>query len=156
MAELIRLIVWVPSFSLRRHITVRSNITIQDLKRYLPDADCGLIFGGSTLMRKMPLMFCSLSDGATLCALTPSSATARVWSCITSDMDALNKCMRIRTGPLLAGKSARLKDLRMVSLAQHRGLFYKFGRLTAEPEMPNVFVGEMVPARTTTRPSVEP
>jgi hypothetical protein len=83
---------------------MRSNITIKDLKRYLPDPNCGIIFGGSTLLRKMPLMFYSLGDGATLCALTPSSVTARVRFCTTSDMDVLNKRMRIKIGPLLAGR----------------------------------------------------
>jgi hypothetical protein len=135
MSTTLRLIVCVPACSMRRHLTVNSRITIDELKRYLPDPECELVFDGTMLMGKMPLTFYSLSDGATLFAVTRGRDSARAWSHITSDMDSFNDRMRIRSNPHLSREDDRLKDLKLMWLFERRGFVSKVVKII-EPRMP--------------------
>jgi hypothetical protein len=134
MNTTLRLIVCVPACSLRRHLTVSSRITIDELKRYLPDPECELVFDGTMLLGKMPLTFYSLSDGATLFAVTPGRDSARAWSHITSDMESFNDRMRIRSNPRLSREDDRLKDLKLMWLFERRGFVSKVVKVI-EPRM---------------------
>jgi hypothetical protein len=92
---------------------VSPDITIEDLKCYLPDRECDLIFGGSMLLGKMPLTFYSLGDGATLFVVDRSAKSVRFWRQIASNMDEFNERQRLRNCPRLSEEHARLKDLQL-------------------------------------------
>jgi hypothetical protein len=134
MGTTLRLIVCVPACSIRRHLTVSSRITIDELKRYLPDPECELVFDGTMLLGKMPLNFYSLSDGATLFAVTPGRDSARAWSHITSNMESFNDRMRIRASPDLSREDDRLKDLKLMWMFERRGFVSKVVKII-EPQM---------------------
>jgi hypothetical protein len=134
MSTTLRLVVCVPACSLRRYLTVSSRITIDELKQYLPDPECELLFDGTMLMGKMTLNFYSLSDGATLFAVTPGRDSARAWSHVTSNMDTFNDRMRIRASPHLSREDDRLKDLKLMWLFARRGFMSRVVKII-EPQM---------------------
>jgi hypothetical protein len=70
---------------------VSPDITIEDLKSYLLDGECDLIFEGSML-----LIFYPLGDGATLFAVDRSAGSARICTQIASNMDEFNEHQRSR------------------------------------------------------------
>jgi hypothetical protein len=144
MAAAIRLIVCVPSFAIRRCLTVSPDITIQELKGYLPDPGCDLVFEGSMLMGKMPLTFYCLRDGAMLFAVDRGADSAQTWTRIASNMDEFNERHRLSCDPRMAREMARLKDFRMDRLVERRHSFWKGAAISVEPEMPNALTAKTV------------
>jgi hypothetical protein len=156
MATKIRLIVCIPAFAIRRYITVSPDITIEDLKAYLPDRECDLIFEGSMLMGKMPLTFYSLGDGATLFAVDRSVDSARIWTQVAANMDEFNERQRLRCDPCLSKEHARLKDLQLSRLLDRRRTLLRVGAMREEREMPSVVGRTVVCVDASVRPSVAP
>jgi hypothetical protein len=135
MADEIRVIVCVPACSLRRQLTVRPSMTINDLKQYLPNPDCDLLRGGSVLAVAMPLKFYSIADGAMLVAVSKDCLKAKDrWAHMTLDQEAFEERMAITANPRVALESARLRDLRIRRLAERPGACSKLRACLAELE----------------------
>jgi hypothetical protein len=122
MSDSIRVIVCIPSISLRRQLRVSPSTTISDLKRLLPNPDFQLIFGGSTLAEGMPLAFYSVNDGDCILALSNDPDSIQTWSRVTGDSQAFTERMKTICDPKLSSELARLRDLRMVRLADRPGM----------------------------------
>jgi hypothetical protein len=118
----IRVVVCVPSMSLRRQLRVSPSITISDLKRCLPDPGFELIFGGSTLAERMPLAFYSVSDGDCILAVCKDVTSLDVWVRATEDHQAFTDRMRTAVDPKLSQELARLRDLRVTRLSARPGI----------------------------------
>jgi hypothetical protein len=156
IAAKIRIVVCIPAFAIRRCITVSPDITIEDLKGYLPDRECDLIFEGSMLMGKMPLTFYSLGDGSMLFAVDRRTDSARIWTQVAANMDEFNERQRLRYDPHLSEEHARLKDLQLLRLLDRRRTLLRVGTMREERDMPSVVGGTVVCADGSVSPSVAP
>jgi hypothetical protein len=122
MSDSIRVIVCIPSISLRRQLRVSPSMTISDLKGLLPRPDFQLIFGGSPLAERMPLAFYSVADGDCILALSNDPDSIQTWSRVTGDSQAFTERMRTISDHRLSPEVARLRDLRMARIADRPGM----------------------------------
>ena len=148
---MIRLNVFVPDSSLRREMKVSKNMTINKLKKYLPNPNCNLIFGGSYLLEDQPLNFYSLSDGDFLIAVSKKSESI-VFQKFSEDYDEFVHKMKSCINPKLANTAARLRDLRM----QRIELYSKQPKISYEADSTELQIPTVIPSDDEDSPSVEP
>lgn len=147
---MIRLNVFVPDSSLRREVKVSPNMTINKLKKYLPNPNCNLIFGGSYLLEDQPLNFYSLSDGDFLIAVSKKSESF-VFQKFSEDYDEFVHKMKSCINPRLAGTAARIRDLRM----QRIELYSKHSKIY-EIDPPERQIPTVIPSNEEKCPNIEP
>jgi hypothetical protein len=97
------------------------SIKIGNLKKYLPDPTCELIFNGMMLRESELLAFYSVSDGDFLVALSKGSDSANMWMHMTEDKEAFSEMMRSMIDPKVSREFARLKDLRLLKFSERSG-----------------------------------
>jgi hypothetical protein len=117
MNDGIRLMLAVPSFSLRRYITVDPSITIRSLKQYLPNPGFDLLIDGMIMLEGMPLASYAVTSGTIIVALAKEALQAQEhWSQLMSDREAFQERMTTMENPKLKKEISRLKDLRVMRL----------------------------------------
>ena len=134
MTDCIRVIVCIPSRCIRREIRVNPKMMIQDLKRFLPNPDCDLVYAGATLIETMPLAFYSVNDGDYMVALSKSNESSSIWVHMTEDNEAFSERMRSLVDPQLSSEYARIKDLKMMRIAERPSVLAKLGALYSTSE----------------------
>lgn len=112
---MIRLNVFCPDSSIRREMKVSKDMTINKLKKFLPNPNCNLIFGGSYLLEDQPLNFYSLSDGDFLIAVSKKSESF-IFQKFSEQYDEFVHKMKSCINPKLSGTAAKLRDLRRQKL----------------------------------------
>ena len=138
---MIRLTVCVPDSSLRREMKVSQNMTINRLKKYLPNPDCNLVFGGSYLLEDQPLKSYCISDGDFIIAVSKKSEEM-VFRKFTENYDEFVQKMKVYINPKLSGTVARIRDLRLQTIDKYS----KISRITEieddEPPVSTVVAGD--------------
>ena len=134
MSDSIRVIVCIPSISIRRELIVNRKMIIQDLKRFLPNPDCDLVYAGSMLMETMPLAFYSVNDGDFMVALSRSHESSTIWVQMTQDNEAFSERMRTIMDPKLSSEYARIKDLKIMRCAERPSVLAKLEAMSSAIE----------------------
>ncbi|OHT14017.1 hypothetical protein TRFO_15666 [Tritrichomonas foetus] len=152
--SMIRVTVCVPDSSLRREMKVSPNMTINRLKKYLPNPNCNLVFGGSYLLEDHPLNFYSVSDGDFLIAVSKKSEDM-VFQKFTENYDEFVQKMKVLINPKLSGTVAKLRDLRMQKL-ENCTKFPRIYEIEQETTTIPTFVDERNDGQLPEKPSDEP
>jgi hypothetical protein len=156
-SDSIRVIVCIPSICLRRQLRVSPSLTVSSLKRLLPNPDFQLIFAGSTLAEGMPLAFYSVADGDCILALSNDPDSIQTWTSVTGDSNAFSERMRTAADPRLSAELARLRDLRMMRIADRPGMLRTMASLHRSLQRsPPTAAQKSVTDWTSVEPNMEP